>query len=188
MVEVDQPRKQLNSLNGSRCAFSWLHVNSGRQPISSSLYVAMIFWGMRPRPVISDSLSALKLMCSYLKALAAVRDWNPSPLTAVVWSHSLKVRHSQNQPSNKFIERFPKPKCPKRRLVWKTSADFMGWRTLDFPSSAGRCQLRSTESQYFWHWRFFSKSQSSGNLRMSLGHCVSPQRQPLPFSMYLDHP
>jgi len=86
----------------------------------TALYVAKIFWGMCPRPVISDSLSALKLMCSYLKALAAVRDWNPSHCSAVVCSPSFKVRHTQNQPSNKFICLFPKPKCPKRqRFIYR---------------------------------------------------------------------
>ena len=48
---------------------------------------------------------------------------------------------------------------------------------------AGRCQLRSTESHYYRHWRFFSKSQSWGG--MTLGcHWVTVWA---PMS-YLYHP
>ena len=156
----------------------------------TALYVAKIFWGMCPRPVISDSLSALKLMCSYLKALAAVRDWNPSHCSAVVCGPSFQVRHTQNQPSNKFICLFPKPKCPKRqRFIYR---DWFGKHFLLIPwlvgcwisyPRAGRCQLRSTESHYYRHWRFFSKSQSWG--AMTLGcHWVTVWA---PMS-YLYHP
>ena len=129
-------------------------------------------------------------MCSYLKALAAVRDWNPSHCSAVVCGPSFQVRHTQNQPSNKFICLFPKPKCPKRqRFIYR---DWFGKHFLLIPwlvgcwisyPRAGRCQLRSTESHYYRHWRCFSKSQSWG--AMTLGcHWVTVWA---PMS-YLYHP